>query len=74
MLARPYQGHDPSNQAPSQKEIEQEDGKLVMPIAQDGDDRRQEIKDEPASKERKKEEPKYVHLDLPQVNDTSNVT
>jgi hypothetical protein len=66
MLARPYQGHNPSNQTPSQKEIEQEDGKFVMPIPQDGDDRRQKIKDEPASKERKKEEPKYVHVDLPQ--------
>jgi hypothetical protein len=51
IFARPYQGYDPSNQTPSQKEIEQEDGKFVVPFAQQGDDRRQEIKDKPASKE-----------------------
>jgi hypothetical protein len=35
-----------------------------MPLAQQSDNRRQEVEDKSTSKERKKEEPKDVHSDL----------
>jgi hypothetical protein len=64
-LARPNQRYDPPNHAPSEKQIDEKNGELIVPCTQQGDDRGQEVKDKPKSKERKekreKEESKYVH-------------
>jgi hypothetical protein len=63
-LAGPNQSYDPSDQTPSQKEVDEKDGKFVVSFAKQGDKCGQEIEDEPKFEERKQEEPKDVHRDL----------
>jgi hypothetical protein len=72
-LACPHQGDDPSNETPPQKEIEEEDGKFVVPFTQQGDNRGQEIGDKAKSKDREKEEPEDVHRDLLLVDITTKI-
>src|ERR1035437_4320946 len=54
-LRRPDQRDDPSNHAPSQKKVEQEDRQEVPLAPGQGNDRRQKIHHEPKAEEREEE-------------------
>src|SRR5579859_4131500 len=51
VLRRPHQRHDPPNHAPTQKEIEQEDGEQIALASSQSNDRRQEVHHKSKAKE-----------------------
>src|SRR5271165_1600709 len=63
VFRRPHQGNDPSNHAPAQEEVQQEDRQQIPLAARQGNDRRQEVQRGSKAKKRKEKmrQEKHVH-------------